>query len=51
MKKELENEVNELLELIESKISADKKLLQSVLGDLEYLRNRVIQLKNKLGSE
>ena len=38
----MENEdVIKLLDRIETKLAADKRLLQSVLGDLEYLRGLV----------
>jgi len=38
----------EIIDQIEAKIEADKKLLQSILGDIEYLRNLVRHLRNTI---
>jgi hypothetical protein len=35
----------DIIEEIEAKIIADKKLLQSILGDLEYIKNKLNALK------
>jgi hypothetical protein len=35
----------DIIEEIEAKIAADKKLLQSILGDLEYIKNKLSALK------
>jgi hypothetical protein len=35
----------DIIEEIEAKIIADKKLLQSILGDLEYIKNKLNTLK------
>ena len=37
----------DIIEEIEAKIAADKKLLQSILGDLEYIKNKLSALKVK----
>jgi hypothetical protein len=37
----------DIIEEIEAKIIADKKLLQSILGDLEYIKNKLNVLKVK----
>jgi hypothetical protein len=38
----------EIIDQIESKIEADKKLIKSILGDIEYLRNLTRHLRNAI---
>jgi FtsZ-binding cell division protein ZapB len=38
----------EIIDQIEAKIEADKKLIQSILGDIEYLKNLTRHLRNTI---
>jgi FtsZ-binding cell division protein ZapB len=38
----------EIIDQIEAKIEADKKLIQSILGDIEYLKNLTRNLRNTI---
>jgi len=41
----------DIIEEIEAKIAADKKLLQSILGDLEYIKNKLNTLKIEVDND